>query len=83
MNAHPLRTPASTVVNTAPDSKLILALARDAGLAACEAPGLLRAPVLVPIWLSHSLYWRMVPVPVGVNGFVGAKVGVKVAETVT
>lgn len=45
--------------------------------------GWLTLPVLFPIWLSQSLYWRMVPVTVGVNGIVEGKVGVKVAETTT
>lgn len=83
MNIHPPRTPARTVDRTAPDSRLILAQARDAGLAPWEATGWLRAPVLFPIWLSQSLYWRTVPVAVGVNGTVWGKVGVKVAETTT
>jgi hypothetical protein len=66
-------------IDRAPINRLRLTLARDAGLVAWEATGCV---VEALSRLSHTLYGRTVPLPVGVYGVVAGKVGVKVAVTV-
>lgn len=66
-------------IDRAPNNRLRLTLARDAGLVAWEATGCVVEALSM---LSHTLYGRTVPLPVGVYGVVAGKVGVKVAVTV-